>query len=159
MDFFTRVIDIKALSMILLALFGILSLFRHIMRQFIKKNVNRKLDAIVFVKNSQDYIEGIVRNYYITHFKDLGELLIIDGGSVDNTREIIQRLACQYSGISIMLFANKDFKECICEGLNYIAGPEVLIINATYLDIKQEEFTNHNNSPKNCRNRSKTPLN
>jgi hypothetical protein len=58
-----------------------------------------------------------------------------------------------------MLFANKDFKECICEGLNYIAGPEVLIINATYLDIKQEEFTNHNNSPKNCRNRSKTPLN
>lgn len=159
MDFFTRVIDIKALSMILLALFGILSLFRHIMRQFIKKNVNRKLDAIVFVKNSQDYIEGIVRNYYITHFKDLGELLIIDGGSADNTREIIQRLACQYSGISIMLFADKDFKECICEGLNYIAGPEVLIINATYLDIKQEEFTNHNNSPKNCRNRSKTPLN
>ena len=87
---------------IIVCLFGL-----YISAPLCSKNHYSPQYTILLVRNSEDYIEGIVRNLtktfenstnYAVNYK----LLIIDFGSSDNTLNILERLAKNYEFIEIL---------------------------------------------------------
>lgn len=94
-----------------------------------------KLETVIFIKNAQDEIEGIVKNFYSRQAKPV-ELLIVDCGSWDQTPQILERLARQYLGLKLLLLSDLPFQLCIQEALKYTSAPAVLLLDGKSLTSK-----------------------
>ena len=83
-----------------LAVYGLMSIVQDIIRSVAAKSGLRGETKIVLhVKNRQDSIEGLIRSYALKvklgMYQRGAELIVVDHGSTDETREIILRL-CKY---------------------------------------------------------------
>jgi len=95
-----------------------------------------KLETVIFIKNAQDEIEGIVNNFYSRQTQP-AELLIVDCGSCDQTHEILERLARRYLGLKLLLLSDSPFNLCIQEALNHTNAPAVLLLDGKSLSSKE----------------------
>ena len=80
-----------------LAVYGLMSIIQDIIEKLAAKSGLRGETRIVL--NRQDSIEGLIRSYALRFklgmYKSGAELIVVDHGSTDETREIILRL-CKY---------------------------------------------------------------
>ncbi|WP_422448141.1 glycosyltransferase [Thermoanaerobacterium sp. DL9XJH110] len=142
--------DISLAFLTLLAVFGIIYIFQIIASGFSESRPGRHPDVIIVVKNAQDHIEDIVRNFY-RHVSGMNsrELIIVDNGSLDQTRGILEKLSLQFPGLKVILLSDSHFRGCIMEALNLISEPVVVIIDATRMSYKEvKKLTNFYSSKK-----------
>lgn len=95
-----------------------------------------ELEIIIFIKNAQDEIEGIVRNFYHRQVKP-SELWIVDCGSEDQTPEILQKLSGWFPGLRLLFLSDMPLKLCIQEVLKHTNAPALLLIDGTYLNSEE----------------------
>ena len=96
----------------------------------------RGIETVIFVKNAQDEIEGIVKSYYSRQIR-AAELMIVDCGSSDQTPQILERLSMQYMGLKLLLLSDLPFQLCAQEALKHTSGPAMLLVNGTALNYKE----------------------
>ncbi len=94
------------------------------------------IETVIFIKNAQDEIEGIVNNFYSRQIKP-AELLIVDCGSMDQTPHILQRLAKRYIGLKLLFLSDLPFQGCAQEVLKHTRGPVLLLVDGTCLNYNQ----------------------
>jgi len=97
-----------------LAIYGLLSLAVSIFSLIPArvKNSNGKIKIVLMVKDSEEVIEGVVRNIFagntVKEFSTDGKLTVVDFGSKDGTVEILNRLKDSYVHMEVL---NNDEKE------------------------------------------------
>ena len=69
-------------------------------------NSNPKISIITVVFNSKNYIEDTIKNILSQTYKNI-EYIIVDGGSTDNTLDIIKKYNARIN--SIFNFSYNDF--------------------------------------------------
>jgi hypothetical protein len=147
---FISTADISLAFLTLLAVFGIIYIFQIIASGFSESRPVKHPDVIIVIKNAQDHIEDIVRNFY-RHVSNINsrELIIVDNGSLDQTRGILEKLSLQFPGLKVILLSDSHFRGCIMETLNLISEPVALIIDATRMSYKEvKKLTNFYSSKK-----------
>jgi len=108
-----------------------------------------ELEVIIFMKNAQNEVEGIVRDYYKKEVKPR-ELWIVDCGSRDQTTQILQRLSRQFLELRLLFLSDMPFAICVQEALKLINAPALLLIDGTNLRCKDVlELTNLLHAKKN----------
>lgn len=91
---------------------------------------------VLITKDIQNQIEGIVRNYY-GNFKKRKDLCIIDIGSQDQTKEILERISFKYPGIKIIFCSDIPSELCF-EKLRLVSeSPVTLFIDTTELGYEK----------------------
>lgn len=95
-----------------------------------------KLETVIFIKNAQDEIEGIISNYYSRQVKPV-ELLIVDCGSRDQTPQILERLTRRFLGLKLLFLSDLPFQLCLQEALKHTSAPALLLVDGTCLDSKE----------------------
>lgn len=105
------VLDIITIS---LAVFGGICLFFSVINFIYKKTkfTDTDISFILLVKNQEEVIEGIIRNYFEydpfnKNFLPI-KLSIVDMGSQDNTIEIIEKLQKEYVNLGLYKEGEKD---------------------------------------------------
>ncbi|RKL62706.1 glycosyltransferase [Thermoanaerobacteraceae bacterium SP2] len=121
--------DIKFIFMTVLAVFGVLYVFQSLIMVFFHKNPEIKHETVIIVKNAQERIEGIVRNFYRHYLNHSDELWIVDGGSSDQTTEILEKLSLTFPGLKVLMLPDLPSKACMQEVLKYIDKPVILFID------------------------------
>ncbi|MEO0224707.1 MAG: glycosyltransferase family 2 protein [candidate division WOR-3 bacterium] len=95
-----------------------------------------KLSIVIPVYNEKDYIEVVIRNVKEV---DLGyeldrEIIVVDDGSTDGTREILKKLenSEEFKGILKVIFHEKNQGKggALNTGFNYVSGDIVVIQDA-----------------------------
>ncbi len=77
---------------------GVIYTIKYVTEEF--KFYHRSASCIVIgVKNHQESIEGILRDVMKRHPKS--EILVIDYGSEDNTKEIVKKMSLDYERIKL----------------------------------------------------------
>jgi len=95
-----------------------------------------KLETVIFIKNAQDEIEGIVKSIYSWRGAPL-ELLIVDCGSSDQTHAILERLSRQYLGLRLLLLPDSPFDLCAQEALKHTSSPALLLLDGKTLSSRE----------------------
>jgi len=91
-----------------LAIYGALSLAVSILSLIPVKiiNVKGKIRMVLMVKDSEEVIEGVVRNVFasdaVREFSTDGKLTVVDLGSRDGTIDILNRLKESYVGMEVL---------------------------------------------------------
>lgn len=134
-------IDIKIIFLTVLATFGLLYLFQGLITAFFNKDLTIKPETVIIVKNAQERIEGIVRNFYrYHHLKLSNELWVVDGGSSDQTTAILEKLSLEFRGLKVLLLPDLPSKACMQEALKYMDKPAVLIIDLAAYSAKLDDI-------------------
>lgn len=60
-----------------------------------------KLSVIVPMYNSEKYISRCIESIINQDMEDM-EIILIDDGSTDNTKNIVQKYACKYENIRLI---------------------------------------------------------
>jgi len=87
----------------ILGLFGLWQLIVFVWRWLVSfKFVPPQVSLLFLVKDNQDSVEGLFRQlaldcFFMGRYTAPGRVLVVDLGSQDQTREIIQRLAREFS--------------------------------------------------------------
>jgi cellulose synthase/poly-beta-1,6-N-acetylglucosamine synthase-like glycosyltransferase len=116
--------------MTVLAMFGVLCVFQGLIMAFFHKNPEIKHETVIIVKNAQERIEGIVRNFYRHyHLNHSDELWVVDGGSSDQTTEILEKLSLTFPGLRVLMLPDLPSRVCMQEVLKYIDKPVILFID------------------------------
>lgn len=130
------VVDLKFLLILsTLSILGLYSVFQQLSNLY-PKNCNIYPRVILLVKNLENEIEGIVRNYYEKSGKITRELWIIDNGSDDETLKILELLTLTFPGLKI-LHHDGTFEDCICEISQYDKVPSFLWIDTRKLQYSE----------------------
>jgi cellulose synthase/poly-beta-1,6-N-acetylglucosamine synthase-like glycosyltransferase len=95
-----------------------------------------RLETLIFIKNAEDVIEGIVKDFYSKQ-EMTSELLIVDCGSSDQTHRILERLARRYLGMKFILLSDLPLNSCIQEALKYTSSPALLLIDCKSMSSKE----------------------
>lgn len=95
-----------------------------------------KMETVIFIKNAQDEIEGIISNYYSSQVKPV-ELWIVDCGSEDQTPQILEMLTLRFIGLKLLFLSDLPFHLCIQEVLKHTNAPALLLIDGTCLSSKE----------------------
>lgn len=109
----------------LLAAYGAAALFFAIIGAIRQRmaDENSNVSLVLLIKNKEDVIEGIVRNIFISDFPGKllagGKLTILDMGSTDGTRSILERLKREFDTIEIL---NEEEKSSIFLSFNSSSG-------------------------------------
>lgn len=91
------------------------------------KNETLKISIITVVKNGQKYIENNILSLLNQTYKNY-EHIIIDGGSTDNTKKIIDKY---YKKISKVVYAaDNGIYDAINKGINLSTGEVIGILNS-----------------------------
>ncbi|HHW02407.1 MAG TPA: glycosyltransferase [Thermoanaerobacterales bacterium] len=123
--------DIVIIFMTVFAMFGVLYVFQVFFLFYFRKNAGIRHETVIVVKNAQDKIEGIVRGFYRHHNGRAEELWIVDGGSSDQTIEILERLSLTFPGLKVLMLPELPPKACMQETLKYIDKPAILFLDLT----------------------------
>ena len=99
-------------------------------------NEQPMLETVIFIKNAQNEIEGIINDFYSRQEEPL-ELLIVDCGSSDQTTEILERLARRYFGLRLLLLSDLPFNLCVQEALKHTSSPALLLLDGNNLSSKE----------------------
>jgi len=97
-----------------LAIYGLINLVVNISDLFYKKSYSKniKIKAVLFVKNCEDVIEGVIRNIFIGDFlrkiMSSGSLTVVDMGSTDKTLDILQRIERDYDTVDVLKESEKE---------------------------------------------------
>ncbi|MCR4431383.1 MAG: hypothetical protein NUV45_10235 [Tepidanaerobacteraceae bacterium] len=125
-------IDIKIVLLSIFAVFGLFWLWQGNFSTFLHKKADIFPETVIIVKNAQDKIEGIVRNFYRrNHNNCANELWIVDGGSSDETAAILEKLSLEYAGLKSLLLPDMPAKACMHEVLKYLDEPLILMVDLT----------------------------
>ncbi|MBR6033257.1 MAG: hypothetical protein IKP28_00650 [Clostridia bacterium] len=103
-----------------LAIYGLIEIIKNVYYTFTYANLKPDgIYIIVAVKNQEEHIEGFLRNFLfrVIYGKEemIKQILVADLGSEDNTKEIIDKIGCDYCQIKSVNW--KDCKEII-ENIN-----------------------------------------
>lgn len=91
---------------------------------------------VLITKDIQNQIEGIVRNYY-RNLKKRKDLCIIDIGSQDQTKEILEKISLKYPGIKVIFCSDIPSELCF-EKLKLVSESSVtLFIDTTELEYEK----------------------
>ena len=91
-----------------LAIYGALSLIASIFSLIpIKfKKGNGKIKVVLMVKDSEEVIEGVIRNVFegdtVREFSTDGKITVVDLGSKDSTFEILNKLKDSYVHMEVL---------------------------------------------------------
>lgn len=113
-----------------LSVLGVLYILQKIADGLSPNLGNIKPTIVIMIENHQNQIEGIVRSYY-ENPENLNDLWIIDKGSTDQTREILDKISKRYPGIKA-IFWSDDSKNIYLKTL-ISKNPAILFIDATNL--------------------------
>lgn len=98
-----------------LAVYGLLSLAASIFSLFPVriKNNRGKIKVVLAVKDSEEVIEGVIRNIILTmdtlrEFSADGKITVVDVGSRDGTLEILNKLKDTYECIEVLNYDEKE---------------------------------------------------
>ena len=94
-----------------------------------KKMRTKKFSIIVPVYNCQDYIARCIESVLNQNTKDM-ELILINDGSTDNTKEIIKQYAKENELIKIINKKNAGVSRARNDGLKKATGKYVLFLDA-----------------------------
>ena len=100
--------DVIMFIVYVLAIYGLLSLAVSIFSLIPArvKNSNGKIKIVLMVKDSEEVIEGVVRNVFasdaVREFSTDGKLTVVDLGSRDGTIDILNRLKESYVGMEVL---------------------------------------------------------
>jgi glycosyltransferase involved in cell wall biosynthesis len=86
------------------------------------------LSIITPVFNNQAYISLAIKNY-LSQQSELTELIIVDGGSTDGTKEVIQKYACEYSGIRWVSEQDYGQSDAMNKGISLAKGKYISFLN------------------------------
>jgi len=106
--------DVILFIVCVLAVYGLLSLAVSIFSLIPAKvkNGNGKIKVVLFVKDSEEIIEGIIRNVFtgntVREFSTDGKLTVVDLGSKDGTLDILNRLKDIYIHMEVLDNDEKD---------------------------------------------------
>lgn len=95
-----------------LALYGLLDIIKIIKNTFENKRIESNgIFVIVAVKNQEHQIEGFLRSviFRILYGKEdyLKKIIVTDLNSIDNTKEILEKLSSDYDEIKVI-----DWEDC-----------------------------------------------
>ncbi len=97
-----------------------------------------KLSVIIPVYNERQTIEEILRRVQATGLAD--EIVIVDDGSTDGTRELLPRLAEQYPNIRLILHEKNQGKgAAVRTGLQHASG-DILLIQDADLEYDPRDY-------------------
>ncbi len=86
-----------------LALFGVIELIKEIVNSKTKRKNNY---IVILVKDEENCIEWIIRKIIIKiksdKIQDVKKIIVVDLGSEDTTKEIVEKLALDYNIIKIV---------------------------------------------------------
>ena len=97
-----------------LAIYGLINLVVNLSDLFYKKSYSKdiKIKAVLFVKNCEDVIEGVIRNIFFGDFlrkvMSNGNLTIVDMGSKDKTLDILERMKQDYDTLDVLKECEKE---------------------------------------------------
>lgn len=97
--------------------------------------IDASFEIVIFVKNAQNQIEGIIKDYYQLETKP-DELWIVDCGSNDQTPQILERISRQFPGLRLLFFQNMSSKTCMQQTLPYLDESAILFLDGTKLKSK-----------------------
>ncbi|HHW47207.1 MAG TPA: hypothetical protein GXX14_01125 [Clostridiaceae bacterium] len=97
-----------------LAIYGLINLVVNISGLFYKKSYSKdiKIKAVLFVKNCEDVIEGVIRNIFIGDFlrkvMSNRNLTVVDMGSTDRTLDILEIIERDYDAVEVLKESEKE---------------------------------------------------
>lgn len=109
-----------ATILIVLATLGAMSIVAYMTDYFYSRFCPRqKILSIAFVKDCEEQIENIVRTFFAKHKEAEAELLVIDMGSTDQTKEELLLLCRDFKRLHAATL--NDYQEKINNYLKYTA--------------------------------------
>lgn len=109
-------------------------LFLYFYRRIILSNTFDEIspEIVILVKDAQDEIEGIVRDFYgrMTHSK---ELWVVDCYSDDQTQRVLEKVSLLFPGLRLIFLQDIPFEQCIQEVFRCKKSPAILIIDGSQL--------------------------
>ena len=97
-----------------LAIYGLINLAVNLSDLLYKRSYSKdiKIKAVLFVKNCEDVIEGVIRNiffgYFLRKVMSNGTLTVVDMGSTDSTLDILERLEKDYDTVNVLKEYEKE---------------------------------------------------
>jgi len=102
---------------------------------------NKKISIVIPIYNEELILEKEINNLFqeISHklpleYNDL-ELILVENGSTDNTLEIAERLASQFSQIKIAVLDNPSYGKAVKHGVSIASTKYVAICNIDFWNI------------------------
>ena len=102
---------------------------------------NKKISIVIPIYNEGLILEKEINNLFqeISHKLPLEyndrELILVENGSTDNTLEIAERLASQFSQIKIAVLDNPSYGKAVKHGVSIASTKYVAICNIDFWDI------------------------
>lgn len=95
------------------------------------------LTVVMPAHNEAGYLETAVREVHDgLRARDLDvDILIVENGSTDDTREIAVRLADELPAVRVVSRAAPDYGAALCEGILAAKGESVLTFDVDYYDL------------------------
>ncbi|MDD4570677.1 MAG: hypothetical protein PHE70_11225 [Tepidanaerobacteraceae bacterium] len=119
----------------IIVILGICLYRKVIILQSYACNLDHELVIVLLVKDAQNEIEGIIRDYYRGKTQSK-EFWIVDCGSHDQTPQILERISWYFSGLRLLFVSDIPLKLCKKEVIEHINAPAVMIIDGTQLSYK-----------------------
>lgn len=98
-----------------LAFYGLFEIIKNCIYLYTCTKMNSKgTYVIIAVKNQEDTIEYFLRNFIfriIYGKEEIGNIIVVDLNSKDNTKKIVEKLAKEYEQICLLQL--KDLKELL----------------------------------------------
>lgn len=88
-----------------------------------------KLSIIIPVLNGENYLQGTL-NSLMSQTYDAFEVLVVDGGSTDQSLEIIKKMTVLDNRIKLIKYPGSSIYEAIIEGFNHSVGDILSWLNA-----------------------------
>lgn len=120
---------------IIIVIFGILFCYYRKSLSYCVDEKSPEPEIVIFVRNAENEIEGLVREYYNRPVNPV-ELWIIDCGSRDQTPQILEMLSRQFSELRLFFLPDMYLELCMHETIKHINAPALLLIDGTYLKCK-----------------------
>jgi glycosyltransferase involved in cell wall biosynthesis len=122
--------------MSVIVIFGIIYFYYREILSYYDDEKSPQLKIIILVKNAEDEIEGLVREYYNRQVNP-AELWIADCGSRDQTLQILERLSRRFPGIGLLFLYDMPLEICMQEAIKLIKAPALLILDGTSIKCKE----------------------
>ncbi len=98
----------------------------------------KKVSAIICAYNEEKTIKDVVRSVAIVPI--ISEIVVVNDGSTDKTKEIIEELRHEISFTAIHLNENKGKGYAMATGVEYSTSDIIVFIDADLSNLKEEHF-------------------
>jgi len=101
--------------------------------------MKKKVSIVICSFNEEKTIENVVRK--CCEYNPESEVIVVDDGSEDKTREILKNLSREIPFINISLPENKGKSYAMVEGVENAKNEVILFFDADVSNIKEDHFT------------------